>query len=796
MTRRAVAAWAVFALTVASPAQAVMDIDDRGPVLQAGNFAMRVTNVGVLGNAFFSKGLSFDPSLEFPKGSGHECLNHAELWVGARSADGSVHVSGGPMLEWRPTLDPTDRVRTAWAGQPGSLPGVDDDGDGRVDEEVLNGRDDDGDGEIDEDIGVPSQEMMGADYTDDQPAAVNYVYPTGEHHTPLHLTVHQEVYAWSAPGFDNVAGVTFTITNTGTERLTQVYAGLLADLDSRLRDEPGGHLNDSLAWQSYAMDIPMGLSSFKGFNPFDPNCYYNKTCVDHLGGTVPVVYDGVPGSGLPHVALLPMAHTTDPLALFTNDAFGPAVRAARESARAPGRDTTFKFSIFANDFPPAQGGPPVLDGDRYLALRHQYPQAVPTGRHDWNALLSCGPFSPLDPGQSISFSVAFVAANSTESLTVDMAQAAYLYRGRRLSLLPDSTRAINQDFAQGATGINGHEINYDPPAGITFIYDPHCPQKFITDPAYTICGFPPGGEAEDTYVHGHPIWTDLDCDACTGIDGADFIEHWGAAGTVPLGPSTLVTPLDHAIHVAWDNMPELLVNAGRTGAAGFHFAGYHVYRLSRWTRASEVPPPAQWELIGSYGVDTLNRQIPLASIRDTTIHFDSFRYGLKHYPIGYYRITDVNVLNGFNYLYAVTSVAERIVQIGTGTRLERLESPLASSIDSIVVPHISARPKAGDVWVVPNPFRASAPWDRQPVPGDPFGRHLDFFGLPRARSTIRIYTVAGDLVAELPHDGTRGDGEHPWNLISRNGQEVESGVYLFTVDSPLGHQIGRFVVIR
>jgi len=36
----------------------------------------------------------------------------------------------------------------------------------------------------------------------------------------------------------------------------------------------------------------------------------------------------------------------------------------------------------------------------------------------------------------------------------------------------------------------------------------------------------------------------------------------------------------------------------------------------------------------------------------------------------------------------------------------------------------------------------------------------------------------------------------PWNLISRNGQDVESGVYLFTVDSALGHQIGRFVLIR
>ncbi|MEY4071410.1 MAG: hypothetical protein RL721_2024, partial [Candidatus Eisenbacteria bacterium] len=102
----------------------------------------------------------------------------------------------------------------------------------------------------------------------------------------------------------------------------------------------------------------------------------------------------------------------------------------------------------------------------------------------------------------------------------------------------------------------------------------------------------------------------------------------------------------------------------------------------------------------------------------------------------------------------------------------------------------------GRVWVVPNPFRASAPWERTPVPGDVFTRHIDFLGLPRARSTIRIYTLAGDLVRSLDHDGTTGNCQVAWDLISRNGQDVESGIYLFTVDSSAGHQVGRFVVIR
>jgi hypothetical protein len=98
--------------------------------------------------------------------------------------------------------------------------------------------------------------------------------------------------------------------------------------------------------------------------------------------------------------------------------------------------------------------------------------------------------------------------------------------------------------------------------------------------------------------------------------------------------------------------------------------------------------------------------------------------------------------------------------------------------------------------VVPNPYHGGASWERTAIPGDPFTHHLDFFGLPRARATIRIYTLAGDLVQTIVHDGSSGDGEAPWNLISRNGQEVESGVYLYTVESPLGHQVGKFVLMR
>ena len=57
----------------------------------------------------------------------------------------------------------------------------------------------------------------------------------------------------------------------------------------------------------------------------------------------------------------------------------------------------------------------------------------------------------------------------------------------------------------------------------------------------------------------------------------------------------------------------------------------------------------------------------------------------------------------------------------------------------------------------------------------------------------------GDLVEEIDHDGRNGQGEASWNLVSRNGQEVVSGIYLFVVqteDQRFEDFIGKFVVIR
>jgi hypothetical protein len=193
------------------------------------------------------------------------------------------------------------------------------------------------------------------------------------------------------------------------------------------------------------------------------------------------------------------------------------------------------------------------------------------------------------------------------------------------------------------------------------------------------------------------------------------------------------------------------------------------------------------------------------------------------YLVGRYQLVDREVKNGFVYFYSVTAFDST-----SSKRGGMLEGRRSAMEADGVVPDASVR-EGKNAWVVPNPYRgyrnmAERPssWDLIPNGSDPTGTHIDFMGLPPGKWTIKIFTVSGDLVQTirsedavnesirppfLGPDGTiipgynrqqdtLDDGQARWNLISRNGQDIVSGIYLFTIDSAAGMQRGKFVVIR
>jgi len=92
------------------------------------------------------------------------------------------------------------------------------------------------------------------------------------------------------------------------------------------------------------------------------------------------------------------------------------------------------------------------------------------------------------------------------------------------------------------------------------------------------------------------------------------------------------------------------------------------------------------------------------------------------------------------------------------------------------------------IRVVPNPYLGYAEWES--IPGE---NKLQFANLPD-RCTIRIYTLAGEMIRTLPHED--GTGTEDWDMLSEAGRGIASGVYLFNVESEYGTYTGKFAVIK
>ncbi len=103
----------------------------------------------------------------------------------------------------------------------------------------------------------------------------------------------------------------------------------------------------------------------------------------------------------------------------------------------------------------------------------------------------------------------------------------------------------------------------------------------------------------------------------------------------------------------------------------------------------------------------------------------------------------------------------------------------------------AAKVNLENIRAVPDPYIGRAGIDEWEP--SRFESKLQFVNLPDV-CTIRIYTIAGDLVRTLHHsDGT---GAEDWDMLSVDGLEIASGVYLFHVESKYGNHIGRFAVIN
>ena len=790
----------------------------RAPVLDGsfvhniGRLQMNITNWGFVGSLPKSRYEMADvPSAQYPSGSGVEYLYAAGLWVGASKNGIPFVTTGYPETEFYPETDPRDGLYRTYEGDPrgGKLPGpADDDDDGLIDEDFLNGYDDDLDGRIDEDFAAIGKQMFTCQFYDDLPQSQT-VWPE---HEPLGIRVRQESFQWGEEEFQDYVGIRYTIENVGNNFLTSIYVGIYADLDAGPREYGSYHLDDQVGFFLGDRCVSIGSSEI----PVEVHVAY--------------VYDGDGDGGETpsYFGIVLLGHSTHPNG--TNGLpFYPS--------------TNFRaFKTFKGLAPFINGGDATNDYERYEVLSSGDIDANTQIAADYRVLLSCGPFYYLMPGGSFFIDFAFVGGDNLDEMLDHAAVAKKVWEGTWYDL-----------DGNPETGVNGRESprigkldDFDPDAcdGITEKYD---------------------------VVRGDTIWSNSDCfiemkryllpSTCyrrtdvdrltyaSGVFGKEHQLHW-VTGSAPAVPNMRLVPRDKAVEIYWDNLSEVIPDPISMVQ---DFEGYQIWRADEWHRPAgttektgpknelwsmletsdlinSVPPDRGFEYPESEGGWIYT---PLEDLEDREEYVTSFELSVMSYPLDtvpcppgltaemcdtlesiarwnlgfeggrrYYRYLDENAKNGLPYFYAVTSYDHSFLD-GDPYEPSRYNSPSSNFLFTRArsAAQSSKSYVEKEVYVVPNPVTSVTmePWRLEPNNSDATGLRCEFRNLPECRSTIRIYTVATDLVQVIDHDGSGGNGTAPWNLVSRNGQNVTSGVYIFAVEpenSDFSKTIGKFVIIR
>ncbi len=379
-------------------------IMDGSPVHNIGELWCHVPNWGLIGSMpDFSYPFSHAPSAEWPGGSGVEYLWDAGLWVGALRGNVPSVTTAARAFEFLPSPDPRDIVYYSSSGVPRGnrlpSPYADDDGDGSLDEDALDGFDNDLDGLIDEDYAAISDQMLSRNYRDDDERSIR----NNPSHSPQHLAVHQETYQFEHPDFDDFIGFTLNLKNDGTDVLEDVYVSLFAEGDVGRRDNEGRGNDDATG---FANGIRVDHHAH-GSGAYDFVYWYDA--------------DGDGGQATGYCGFVMLDHPVDAL-----------------GESAPREIGFVSYENFS-------GGPVdcclTNDFERYEFMASQSIEEDRSTPRDYWTVVAAGPFAQILPGESITLSFALVVTPRNE--VANVAKAAIAYQGQWFDLDNDPSTGID-----------------------------------------------------------------------------------------------------------------------------------------------------------------------------------------------------------------------------------------------------------------------------------------------------------------------------------------------------------------
>ena len=264
----------------------------------------------------------------------------------------------------------------------------------------------------------------------------------------------------------------------------------------------------------------------------------------------------------------------------------------------------------------------------------------------------------------------------------------------------------------------------------------------------------------------------------------------------PPSPRIELVSRENELDVYWEASPETTVDKTSPQPGGHDFEGYRLYLGTDRNKLNRI---AQFDKVDTTSFNTGFQAVQLASPQ--VVNGDTMNY--------VYKVTGLR--DGFKYYASVTSFDTGDQQVPSQ------ESGLTQRKDFGIPGAAPDQTGARGVTVFPNPYKVEAQWDAGSLVRD----HYLWFGNLPQHSHLAIFSLAGDLVYETDFDGSSYHGTNArgvydvqrelgvppptlsgssfaWNLISKEGQAVATGIYLYAVrDLASGKvQRGKFLVLK
>lgn len=670
-----------------------------------GRMGLTVNNFGTFGRPTVRSNTQGPPSLAFPRGSGIEHLFEAGIWIGA-IVDGQVRVStssvdasagystGGQGFEFTQLSPIKERSKLTSSSNYSSS-------------------------------AISHQDFL-MTQTDSFVVIPGTSVPISGHQNPLGAVINLETYAWNFPFADFFVICNYTIKNASKSRWDSVYLGAFADMVVRnvnyTRDAGTAFFNKGrnginkeymsfYAYQSFGDDIDFtksyGAIQFLGidwrgmfFNPNKPDTFLK--------------------AGLPAPRLNYNFWNFNSIATPWNT---PGSEQERYEKLSTNIDSTI---LFAGDGPIA---------------------GVPA---NWLQLISNGPLVSVEPGESFTYTIAFVCAKQREPLTYLPPSSSYIYTS------PASETELIASLKRTRTTYLGEDVNEN---GI------YLPELDLN-----------GNGKLDRYLLSEP----------------------------PTSPKTKVIPSEHKIEVYWDKSAEYSVDPISRLQ---DFEGYRVYRSNvgddlKLNLIEDANRIGQWDSAGN-DVGFNNGFEAIALKEPVTFDGDTTKY--------YYKYTLDNLSNGWQYLVVVTAFDQGDKRIEVEPLESSFTENEARAFPGAVTNDFKSGAKK--VGVYPNPYNTSAAWDGTTsrtrklyfynLPAKSEIHVYTSSGDLVATMNHDAATYKGEGIGWTSTYGnaektTMSGGEHAWDVLSESKTQLTTGVYLFTVkDLTTGEiQRGNFAIIK